>query len=207
MKKTFYVLGLCTCALGLFFEFLFFLNARTKIDEYSEIAGFIDQLNTMHSDNVEVFALYHGRLMIKISSGTTIEEMEDIVNEYEDWSSQQLGLTQIIFVDKSATDTLMGVSQKCNIIFSRSNEDEGFDTIDIWRADPDTYPELVDFSCYTDLSEAYRFNVFTQVSFEDTDDYSVISQWFCSSDVECEGEEYLSRFGVTITDERSDRIG
>ena len=206
MKKTCIITGICICALGVIFELLFFLNARTKIKEYAEISGFIEQLNTEHSDNIEVYALYHGRLILKISSETTIKEMEDIVNEYEKWSSQPLCLKQILFVDRYATDTMMGVSRECNVAFSRSGEDGGFDTIDIWRVDSGLYPQLVDFSCYQELSESYRFNVFTQFSFDDTDDYSVISQWYCSPDVECEGEQYLIQSGVMITDERSDRF-
>ena len=110
MNKICIITGICICALGVIFELLFFLNAGSKIKEYAEISGFIEQLDTEHSDNVEVYALYHGRLILKISSETTIKEMEDIVNEYEEWSSQPLCLKQILFVDRKHGKSKMSKS-------------------------------------------------------------------------------------------------
>ena len=206
MKKVMLILGIVLCALGLLLEARFFISVSNKMKEQSQVSGFVRQLESDHGDSVSVMAVYHSRLIIRVSSDTTIKEMEEIVDEYEKWDSNTPKLTKIIFVDENATDTIMGYSSECMVVFAKSGSSNEFDIIDICNADPELYPLVADLTSYQDLSGRYRFNVIVPVSIDQTDDLSMIDSWYCPSDVECEGAEYLIQDGVNITNERNIEI-
>lgn len=204
--KTLIIAGIVLCSIGLIMELLFFINVKTKLQGQSEVSYFVRQMEENHAGTVSMLSVYHGRMIIRVSTDITINEMETIVDEYEEWNSKSQSITKIIFVDENATDTMMGYSSDCMIVFAKSGENEEFDIVDIMNASPELYPQMADFSSYQGLSGRYRFNVNVPISIDSTDDFSVIESWYCLPETECVGEEYLTQNGVNVTSERNIEI-
>lgn len=206
MKKLLIIIGIVLCAIGLALELQFFINVKTKMKDQFKVSGFVKQMECNHAGTASILSVYQSRMIIRVSSGITMKEMEDIVEEYEAWSHDSQKITKIVFVDEYATDTMMGYGSECMIVFAKSEEHEGFDIIDIINVEADLYPQLADFSSYQELSGRYRFNVIASVSIDSTDDFSMIENWYCLPETECEGAEYLTQNGVIVTDERNIEI-
>ncbi len=206
MRKILIATGIILCSIGLGMELLFFVNVKTKLQDQSGLSGFVRQMEENHAGTASILSVYRGRMIIRVSTDITINEMESIVDEYETWNSNSQNVTKIIFVDENATDTMMGYSSDCMIVFAKSGEKEEFDVIDIMNASPELYPQMADLSSYQGLSGRYRFNVNLPVSIDSTDDFSMIESWYCLPETECDGEEYLMQNGVNVTDERNNEI-
>ena len=200
--RVFLLMLILVLAINISFELRFFIANRGRLLREKPYLDFVDMINKTHGDRIRVFQIKDDEsLVLTISPDATINEMESVVTEIEDYDRDSglfSNLKWVVFTDDTVPDGFSYMDHTL-VMFYRESLKNGFDTIDIYKTDREEYSHLYSFIEYQELDRSYSFHSYVCIDFTGCDSAEPIRDWNYGQNVDCSDISFLTENNVVVT--------